>query len=234
MKQVLFLAAVAATMSMSVNASVFTMGDIIKVSPADRGNTITIEACAHFDRPFDAWDISLEYADGIEGLAAGQLEGAYLNRVNESGCPEQYIVPLHFNADVTSIICETMVSTYKQVNGRWVPDYRVYWPSGDYRMFELVVYIAPDFDEGDILMNCIMSRRNQYSEESQTTTHLVLANDPGDVNGDGELSIADVTALIDYLLGGKNSQFNEDVADVDTDGEVAISDVTALINIMQQ
>lgn len=230
MKQVLFLAAVAATMSMSVNASVFTMGDIIKVSPADRGNTITIEACAHFDRPFDAWDISLEYADGIEGLAAGQLEGAYLNRVNESGCPEQYIVPLHFNADVTSIICESMAYTYKQVNGRWVPDYRVYWPAGDYRMFELIVYIAPDFSGGEITLSSLMSRRGEYTEESITTTRLVVAN-AGDVNGDGEVSIADVTALIDLLLCGSAPHTE---ADIDCDGEVAISDVSALIEILQQ
>lgn len=230
MKKFLFLAAVAATMSMSVNASVFTMGDIIKVNNSDRGNTITIEAYAHFDRPFDSWDISLEYTDGIEGLAAGNLEGTYLNRINESGNDERYIVPLHFNADVTSIICESNVSTYKQVNGRWVPDYRVYWPAGDYRMFELVVYIAPDFEEGDITMNCLMSRRGEYTEECLSTTRLVLAYD-GDVNGDGDVSIADVTALIDLLLCGNTPH---DEADIDGDGEVNISDVIALIEILQQ
>ena len=231
MKQLfLFFAALIAAMSVNAN-SVFTMPDIIRVNHADLDNTVTIEVGAHFDKPFDAWDISLEYTDGIEGLAAGNLEGTYLNRINESGCTEQYIVPLHFNADVTSIICVTMASTYKQVNGRWVPDYRGYWQAGDYRMFYLVVYIDPDFRGGDMTMNSLMSRNNEYTEECQSTTRLVLC-DIGDVNCDGEVSIADVTALIDYLLGGKNSQFNEEAADVDTDGEVTISDVSALINIM--
>jgi hypothetical protein len=97
-------------------------------------------------------------------------------------------------------------------------------------MFELIVYIAPDFKEGDITMSCLMSRRGEYSEECLTTTRLVLANDIGDVNGDGEVSIADVTALIDMLLDGSNAPA---VADIDGDGEVAISDVSALINIIQ-
>ena len=51
----------------------------------------------------------------------------------------------------------------------------------------------------------------------------------GDVNGDGVVNIADVTALIDYLLGSGGS-VNVDVADVNSDGAVNIADVTALID----
>ena len=50
----------------------------------------------------------------------------------------------------------------------------------------------------------------------------------GDVNGDGQVSIADVTSLIDYLLGDGN--INIDAADVNGDGEISIADVTALID----
>jgi hypothetical protein len=51
------------------------------------------------------------------------------------------------------------------------------------------------------------------------------------VNGDGEVSIADVTALIDYLLS-PGTTLDEDVADVNHDGEVTIGDVTALIDLL--
>lgn len=51
-----------------------------------------------------------------------------------------------------------------------------------------------------------------------------------DVNGDTSLNIADVTALIDYLLGGDPESINIGDADVDRDGNVNISDVTALID----
>ena len=54
----------------------------------------------------------------------------------------------------------------------------------------------------------------------------------GDVDGNGEINIADVTYLIDYLLTGDSSLINMDNADVDEDGKLAISDVTALIDLI--
>ena len=49
----------------------------------------------------------------------------------------------------------------------------------------------------------------------------------GDVNGDGFVNIADVTALIDYLLSG-TGDVDPRAADVDQDSSVSITDVTAL------
>ena len=51
----------------------------------------------------------------------------------------------------------------------------------------------------------------------------------GDVDGDGQVSIADVTALIDILLTGSEAPA---AADVDGDGQVSIADVTSLIDIL--
>ena len=54
----------------------------------------------------------------------------------------------------------------------------------------------------------------------------------GDVNGDGSVSIADVTALIDYLLSGSSSGINTSAADCNQDSNVTIADVTALIDFL--
>ncbi len=54
----------------------------------------------------------------------------------------------------------------------------------------------------------------------------------GDVNEDGFVNIADVTTLIDYLLGGTPSPFNTTAADVNTNGDINVSDVTALIDLI--
>ena len=51
----------------------------------------------------------------------------------------------------------------------------------------------------------------------------------GDVNGDGQVKIDDVTALINLLLSGNTSA---PAADCNQDGKVAIGDVTALINYL--
>ena len=51
----------------------------------------------------------------------------------------------------------------------------------------------------------------------------------GDVNGDGEITISDVNAVIDIILSG---DYSSPAADVNGDGEVGISDVNAVIDII--
>ena len=50
----------------------------------------------------------------------------------------------------------------------------------------------------------------------------------GDVNGDGEVNISDVNAVIDMLLKG----VQDASGDVNGDGEVNIADVNAIIDII--
>ena len=51
---------------------------------------------------------------------------------------------------------------------------------------------------------------------------------PGDVNGDGEVNIADVNAVMDLILSGKTSASG----DVNGDSEVNIADVNAVIDLI--
>ena len=54
----------------------------------------------------------------------------------------------------------------------------------------------------------------------------------GDVDSDGNVTIGDVSALIDYLLNGASSGVTESSADVDLDGNVSIGDVSALTDYL--
>ena len=67
-----------------------------------------------------------------------------------------------------------------------------------------------------------------WSNIQQVTLLAGAAYEIGDVNTDGTVNISDVTALIDYLLGGGN--INTDYADVNEDSGINIADVTALID----
>ena len=51
----------------------------------------------------------------------------------------------------------------------------------------------------------------------------------GDVNGDLEVNIADVNAVIGIILDGNSSTYS---ADVNSDGEINIADINAVINII--
>ncbi len=68
----------------------------------------------------------------------------------------------------------------------------------------------------------------QFSDEMANVT--VPAGLDGDANGDGGVTIKDVTILISYLMGGNSTDINTANADVNHDGTVSIKDVTVLIN----
>ena len=52
----------------------------------------------------------------------------------------------------------------------------------------------------------------------------------GDIDGNGTVSIEDITILIDYLLMGDEATYYSASADVNSDGNVNITDVTSLID----
>ncbi len=62
-----------------------------------------------------------------------------------------------------------------------------------------------------------------------TLVQEVIPEIRGDVDRDGNVTISDVTTLIDYLLSGETAPAT---ADCDKDGNVTISDVTTLIDFL--
>lgn len=54
----------------------------------------------------------------------------------------------------------------------------------------------------------------------------------GDINGDGEVNVADVTTLVDYILGKNPTNCNEGACDINGDNEINVSDVTSLVDII--
>ena len=56
--------------------------------------------------------------------------------------------------------------------------------------------------------------------------------DLGDCDGDGKITIGDVTTLIDYLLSESAPISSEEAADCDCDGKITIGDVTTLIDYL--
>lgn len=62
---------------------------------------------------------------------------------------------------------------------------------------------------------------------------VVSSAQPGDVNKDETVTIADVTALVNYLINpSTGTAYNLQVADLDGDGSITIADVTELVNII--
>lgn len=77
--------------------------------------------------------------------------------------------------------------------------------------------------------------KEQINPEESLFEIDIINSVPADVNCDGHISIADVTALVNIILGKDDVspyQYDHDAADVNTDGNISIADVTALVNII--
>ena len=52
----------------------------------------------------------------------------------------------------------------------------------------------------------------------------------GDVNGDGDVDIADAVCIVNHIVGKPNSVFVEAAADVNNDGDIDIADAVRIVN----
>ena len=98
---------------------------------------------------------------------------------------------------------------------------------GGYYSAATVTYQANDVEKGTYYVKV-----NRYGGSGG---YRITYNGPtktGDVDGDGNVNISDVTGLIDHMLGSGSSSFAIDDADVDGDGAINISDLTALIDMI--
>jgi hypothetical protein len=62
------------------------------------------------------------------------------------------------------------------------------------------------------------------------TCLVIVYSEHGDANCDGYIDVADVTALIDKVLGNEVTDFKDANGDINNDGDLDIEDVIALIN----
>ena len=72
----------------------------------------------------------------------------------------------------------------------------------------------------------ILGSIGAYADETPVT---------GDVNNDGSVTVADVTALVNIINGTSANPYQDaevNIADVDKDGNVNKNDITALVKII--
>ena len=104
-----------------------------------------------------------------------------------------------------------------------------------------VAYVEPQteidltFEDGQtktVSGQVVTENGKQYVAVGKTRYEVLetLGKPVGDVNSDNTVTIADVTALVNIILGKTESP--GDVADINGDHSVTIADVTALVNII--
>jgi len=84
-----------------------------------------------------------------------------------------------------------------------------------------------DFDAELVYLRNWWTRHIAYLD-----TKVFVPYPEGDTNFDRTVDIADVVAIVDYILGGNENAFNHYKADVDKNGAIDISDLSDLIDLI--
>lgn len=71
---------------------------------------------------------------------------------------------------------------------------------------------------------------NYFNNYSVCPLEVKPQSTVGDIDGNGEVNVSDVTALINHILNA--ATYDSTLCDIDDNGEVNVTDVTALINIL--
>lgn len=78
------------------------------------------------------------------------------------------------------------------------------------------------------IFSCYKSTSNALKPQIYRKRHETHTK--GDINDDGQVTISDVTSLVNIILG--NTSGHENTADLNGDESITIADVTALVNII--
>ena len=249
MKRILFSLAILASAFAAMGDNYFTMGenDTLLIRPTtDIEQYETILLNAHFDGRVDYWYVSFSVPSEFEYVSMSPRSGMTIPYVNSEGDSTTYDALLTHNT-----IDGLAASSYIPVFGYW--DYNhdnhlesygtVKWEAGDYSpMFAITFRILSSFNGGVITLSGNVSSGSDdrggtvqsYPPSTFSRTITVkVGYRRGDVNGDGHVSMDDLTALINYLAGIIDlDAYQLEAADINGNGTVNLDDLTILINYL--
>lgn len=109
-----------------------------------------------------------------------------------------------------------------------------YLQPGDDEIALVSVVLAGNVAPGDYqipLFECELSCDGEYVLNRKTVGKLTLKQyEPGDANGDGRISITDITTISSHLLGKKPENIILEASDANSDGRISITDITTIAN----
>jgi len=246
MKKLQILAAtIAALVSINcVGANFITFGDSVRIPPRYSDGYYKMTAVMDIDGMIDDWSINTTFPEGITPkLVSGitPLEGMTVSYTDRYGNEQTYEAPLQVSASYGTISSHISVQGYWDYDGDgWFDPYgTAKWLPGNYQMFSLNFFIGPDFRNGYIIFDGMLTagpdQRGAVLQGVRfyRSTYVWVGYMPGDMNGDDRLTIADVTMMIDCLLNPAEFDiWQQQAADYNCDGTATIGDVSRLIGHM--
>ena len=182
------------------------------------GETLTVSILLDNEAEYTAFQCDLYLP---EGLSVEQEDGDYIfDLTSRKGRDHNISSQLQIDGSIRIISYSPSIKAYSGNSGPLVT-YSV-TASSDFEGPASILL-------KNTLFTTVAGIEVPFADETCTVTQTVT-NLRGDVNGDNLVTISDVTALIDLLLGG--GTINNPAADCNNDTNVTISDVTALIDYL--
>ena len=240
------------------------VNDTLRVDPKPTNFFQIFYAVPHFEGYLDHWYLKMSYPSNmdiyhtndpnpyVEVITRGpEMDVPYITSNGTQDTYEADLLILMLNVDQADTTKKaTILSSTITEFGYWDPsntgNYQSYgtvkWCNGyhDY-MFYFNMFFPYGTMSADIILDATLSSSDDWRgvgtvniQHAIKTIHLVVAYQKGDVNGDGSVSPADLTQLLDWLLGGFDNVdvYRQAAADVNGDGVVNMNDVTALTDIL--
>ena len=213
----------------------FTIGGNDTLRIAAGSDTVTVPVSAHFDGRVSRWNLTLIWPDGMAGVAATEGPGMTVEYLNSQGQECSYQTTVTYNTDFTVFTAFVLVTGYWPYGGGYIAYGPATWEAGDCdEMFYLTFKVENGFTGGTLTIDGLLSGDDPRGGGVGTgvlfyrPVTIVVTRPEGDINYDGEVTIADVTSLIRKVLNGTGTAGD----DVNGDGMITIADVTALITLV--
>ena len=203
----------AALMASAIEPVTVTYGygwDGLTSIPADKvGQTVTLRVeIHHWELALDEWFMHFSMPEGLELVSISRGRDLDMVVFNEDGMPYTYNAPL--TVQDSSAACKIADIGYEDLNedGAFDPYGTIKFLAGNQEVLFLDVLVHEGFESGTITID---GRFNSGADDRMYTpvcndfwfvsfAHVSVSYDRGDVNGDGKLTVEDVTLLIDSLL----------------------------------
>ena len=198
-----------------------TLPNVIYANPAigQKGGEVTIEICLKNEElPID-YNFELKLPDGF--YIAKDEANNYLYELSNR----------HINKDIKRV-------SFNEETGVYSFRAKTTVQGDDGVIWKLKLIVPEDAEEGDypiIIQNAKYYTYGNYSYgviQKVMSTLTIINYKKGDVNGDGDVDIADAVCIVNHVVGKETPIFIEAAADVNGDGDADIADAVRIVNLV--
>lgn len=240
-RRLLFMGALLVAVTASADSYFFIEDPVIK--PSDCGTQITLPVKASFDKDVTSWDVRFTYPEGLTPVSVTAGSDLNFTYVDDRGRTQQTNFYLNQNNDLTHFVCCTYGTRANMYDdeGEFNPSGLLKWEAGTYdEMFLITFMVNYNITDSNIEVYTQTSCGYDNNPSSGITPDPSISSFvyEADVNGDGQISISDVTTMLDYIINevfdpcswsGEGYYY---CGDINHDGYVNILDLNILCDYL--